>query len=303
MTDAHEQNSPLSSAPPDEAARHFALPLDAPYAAATEEAQAAAGAGTPAADAPEAVQLSAPLSDEVPAPVVPEPFDVLDIDAALAAVSRLDDILAEEEAAEQARLAREQAEAEQATLRAERLKHPERFFPMPPLLTVQRGRADSVVPALTLISLGLWLTFALTASETPDPALLLGMCAAALSLAFAARWLAADRWARGMLLLALLPPAGAAALYLIALGPGLVVGWPLLLFVPAAALIGVGLLARPFQPRLLLPATLLIAAALAGYAVTADLIPPDVQAQVAPLWPAVLAVVAIVFGLPLLRRR
>src|SRR5690606_18353864 len=50
-----------------------------------------------------------PQREDTPAP----PFtDALDIEAALAAVSSLDDMLAAEEAREQARLAREAAEAE-----------------------------------------------------------------------------------------------------------------------------------------------------------------------------------------------
>ncbi|MGQ9890077.1 MAG: hypothetical protein ACUVSX_16560 [Aggregatilineales bacterium] len=306
MTDEHAQGRARDGDLLDENELRFAPPLDAPDAAAVEEALAAAGLDAPVADAPDAAKLAGADAalEMAQARAAPAPFDALDVDAALAAVSRLDDILAEEEAAEQARLAREQAEAEQAAQRAARLKHPERFFAMPPLLTVQRGRVDSVVPALALIGLGVWLTFALTTSETPpDATLALAAGTAALALTFIARWLAAGRWARGALLLALLTLAGAAALYAVAVGPGLIVGWPLLLLAPAAALIGVGLLARPSQPRLLLPAALLAAAGLAGYAVTAELIPLDTQAQIAPLWPAAAVALAIVLALPLLRRR
>lgn len=306
MTDERELTPDPETTSPEDDELRFAPPLDAPDAAAVEEALEAAGLSAPVADAPDAVELgeASAAYAEADEPAVPEPFDALDVDAALAAVSRLDDILAEEEAAEQARLAREQARAEEAAQRAARLKHPERFFAMPPLLITQRGRVDSVVPALALIGVGAWLTFALTTSETPpDPALALMVGAAALSATFIARWLAAGRWARGTLLLALLVLAGAAALYATAAGPGLIAGWPLLLLAPAAALVGVGLLARPSQPRLLLPAALLVAAALAGLAVTTGLVPADLQAQIAPLWPAAAVVLVIVLALPLLRRR
>ncbi len=299
MTDDRELNPDAEAIPPDDDELRFAPPLDAPDEAAVEDAL----------DAPDeaAVEEALAALDTPPAgdTAAPEPFDgALDVDAALAAVSRLDDILAEEEAAEQARLAREQAAADEAAQRVERLKHPEYFFAMPPLLITQRGRVDAVVPALALIGVGAWLTFTLTTSGAPpDPLLALAVGAAALSAAFLARWLAAGRWARGALLLALLLLAGAAALYLVAAGPGLVAGWPLLLLAPAAAFAGVGLLARPAQPRLLLTAALLTAAALAGYAVTAGLIPADLQARIAPLWPAAVAALAIALALPLLRRR
>jgi hypothetical protein len=288
MTDERELNpDPDEAVPPDDDELRFAPPLDAPDAAAIEDAWAAV-----AHDAP----------DDAPAP---EAFDsALDVDAALAAVSRLDDILAEEEAAEQARLAREQAAADEAAQRAARLKHPEYFFAMPPLLITQRGRADAVVPALALIGIGAWLTFALTTSETPpDPALVLAVCAAAISVTLIARWLATGRWARGALLLALLIAGGAAALYVAAAGPGLIAGWPLLLLAPAVALAGVGLLARPAQRRLLLPAALLAVTALAGLAVTTGAISADIQAQLVHLWPAAAAAVVLALALPLLRRR
>lgn len=294
MTDERELTpAPDDAIPPaDDDELRFAPPLDAPDEAAIEEAL----------DAPDEAAIEEALA-AITAP--PEPFDSpLDVDAALAAVSRLDDILAEEEAAEQARLAREQAEAEAAEQRAARLRHPEYFFAMPPLLITQRGRVDSVVPALALIAVGAWLTFTLTTSAAPpDPLLALVVIAAALSATLLARWLAAGRWARGLLLLALLILAGAAALYLVAAGPGLAAGWPLLLLAPAAAFAGVGLLARPRQPRLLLVAALLAAAALAGLAVAANVIPPATQAQIAPLWPIAAAALLVALALPLLRRR
>ena len=89
-----------------------------------------------AADAPETVESSADeaqveesIFEDAPAedlmPMAPE----VELDAALAAVSTLDDMLAEQEAAEQAEIARQQAEIEAEAQREARLKNPEFFFP------------------------------------------------------------------------------------------------------------------------------------------------------------------------------
>ena len=339
MNDDREQFPDLEPDLPEAEDLRFAPPMDAPEAAAMEEALQVpepeaeapsmlddepfaadpppliAGDALTAAD-DDAAEMAQPVDDAVESfPAESEydtpadlpaaaAFDALDIDAALAAVSRLDDILAEEEAAELARLAREQADADAVAQRAARLKHPEQFFAMPPLLATQRGRIDSVIPALALIGIGAWLTFALTTSPTPpEPALVLAVCAAGIGLTLLGRWLGAGRWARGALFLALLLLAGAAALYAVSAGPGLVTGWPLLLAVPAVALGAVGLLARPRTPGLLFPAVILIAAALAGFSITSSLIPPDLQTQIAPLWPVAAVVFIAALGLPLLLRR
>ena len=109
-------------------------------------------------------------SDSLPVNVT----DGLDIEAALAAVSTLSDVMAEQEAAELARIARIEAEAQAKVERQARMENPERFFSVPPLTTLKRGQLASIIPAVWLIGLGAWLTFTMTSTHTsPDTSLLI----------------------------------------------------------------------------------------------------------------------------------
>jgi len=228
----------------------------------------------------------------------------LDIDAALAAVATLDDLLAEQEAAEQSRIAKEQADAEAKAERQARLKNPERFFPMPPLLTLQRGRIDSVVPALALILIGIWLTITVTTSgTTPNPTLVLGAVLAGVTITLLARWLSSGRWARGSLFFALV------VILVGGVGAGLLVtqlfatGWPLLVVALGAAFILSSFLAQPTDRRLAAPGLVLGFAGIVGLTVTNGVLPSTVLTTAASLWPVVAVVVAAILLLPLIFRR
>lgn len=93
--------------------------------------------------------------------------DALDIDAALAAVSTLDDLIAEQEAEAAAQQAAAEEAERLAAEREARMRHPESFFPMPALSSLPRGRFDSVITALAFIVSGIVLTLTLTGG-TPD---------------------------------------------------------------------------------------------------------------------------------------
>ncbi|MBI5666777.1 MAG: hypothetical protein HZC41_02110 [Chloroflexi bacterium] len=232
--------------------------------------------------------------------------DGVDIEAALAAVSTLSDMLAEQEAAEQAKIAQAEAEARAAEERRMRLEHPELFFPVPPQIVLKRGQMASVVPALLLMAIGAWLTFAQTTSPTSrDGGLVAALLIGGVAVTFIARWLSSGRWERGSLFtaLALLLVAGVAFYLTLPGSPGSVRGWPLLVSAVGTAFILTALLAYPSDRRLLLPGLLLVIAGLIGLTVTLGLLPTAVTAVVVNLWPVVLALVLLVWLLPVLRRR
>jgi hypothetical protein len=224
----------------------------------------------------------------------------VDLDAALASISMLDDMLAEQEAAEQAERARVQAEADARAERQERLRNPEHFFPMPSMTTVQRGRMDSVIPALALIGIGAWLTFVLTTGNSHPTTLILSL-SIALSLTLLARWLASGRWALGTLFFALtIPLTGGIAAYLLTSGL-LVMGWPLTFAGVGLAFLITGVLGGEY--RLMLPGLVICFGSLAGLVVTNGLLPAAALSVLASLWPLVVVVIAVLWLLPRFARR
>jgi hypothetical protein len=247
------------------------------------------------------------LPSDVPEPALPATVtDGLDIEAALAAVSSLSDMVAEQEAAEQARLAQIEADSQAAAERQVRIDHPERFFPVPALLVSRRGQLDSLVPALLLIAAGAWLTFTLTTSGSlPSADLLLALVVGGLGLAFVARWLTSGRWGNGVLFIGLSLMLGAGVMVFLGQSgsPGWGSGWPLLVGAVGAAMLLTAVLSRPGQGRLLLPASVLVAASATGLVVTLGLIPADLLSITAAYWPVPLVVLAVLLILPVVIRQ
>jgi hypothetical protein len=243
----------------------------------------------------EVVEVEA-ISEELP------PAPDVDLDAALAAISALDDILAEQEAAEQAELARQQSEEEARAQRQARLQNPELFFPMPSLSTIQRGRLDSVVPALVLIGIGAWLTFALTTGTgAPSIGLLALVMGGGLGLTLLVHWLNSGRWALGALFFALCILLMGGIFAFIWLQGTLPTDWPLLLMGPGLAFFITGVIAR--EGKLLLPGLLLAIGSLAALLVTNRLLPDTTISLLAGLWPLALVIVAVLLLLPRFARR
>jgi hypothetical protein len=152
------------------------------------------------------------------------PLDI-DIDAALAALGSLDDVMSKQAAAEAAE--RERIEAERRAEEEYRRWAESYRFARPGMARVQAGRPASIVPALGLMALGALLTFGsaldippVSAQQTAALALLI---AGASLLSY---WLTARRWARGALFSGLC-----------ALGGGVLVGLPTvsLLALPVSA--------------------------------------------------------------------
>lgn len=218
-----------------------------------------------------------------------------DIDAALAAVSSLSDLVAEQEAAEEAR-----AEARRPAVTVYKPT-----LPTPPVSALKRGSLGSLVPALLLMGGGAWLTFTLTSGATVDPLLLLALGIGGVALSLLAHWLGTRRWSRGVLFVALLiaAAAGVIAFSLQPSGIDLTRGWPLLLAAFGVALALAGVLARPVERRAFVPAFLLILAGALGLAFTGGYVPNDWLPTLAPYAPAGLAVLAVVWIAPLVFKR
>jgi hypothetical protein len=274
---------------------------DAPAATGGDDAdpvEVVASAGSDRADD------TPTLEQPVEVAVIP-PVDGLDIEGALAAVASLSDILAEQEAAEQARLARAEAEAIAAAERQTRLEHPELFFPMPPPATLHRGHIASVVPALLLILTGGWLTITLTIASPINPFLVAVVAIAGIAVTLFVHWLSSGRWARGALFFALLLLLmGVAIVYLVQpSAPGLVQGWPLLLLAVGGAFLLAGLIGQPVERRVLLPALAFAVAGLSALTVTTGALSSTLAVAAASWWLLVALVVLVIWLLPVVFRQ
>lgn len=254
---------------------------------------------------------SASLSEELSVEVTDDSLPVtvtdgLDIEAALAAVSTLSDVMAEQEAAEQARIAHIEADAQAKAERQARMDNPEHFFSVPPLTTLKRGQLAAIIPALWLMGLGAWLTFTLTTTRTaPDTALLILVIALGLGLTLLSRWLASHRWARGSLFFGLVCLLfGGLFFYLNQPNaPGIASAWPLFVAALGLALLITRLLTPSTQSRLLLPSLILIIAGVAGTVITMGLLPTNLTIVAASLWPIALVIIVVVWLFPLVFRQ
>ncbi len=232
--------------------------------------------------------------------------DGLDIEAALAAVSTLSDVMAEQEAAEQARVARIETEAQAKAERQARMDNPERFFSVPPLTTLKRGQLASIIPAVWLIGLGAWLTFTLTTTRTPpDIVLLTLLIALGLGLTLVARWLASHRWARGSLFFGLVCLLFGGLFFYVNQPNAfsLASAWPLFIAALGLAMLITRILTLSAQSRLMLPSLILIIAGLAGAVITMGLLPTNITIVAASLWPVALVIIVVIWLFPLVFRQ
>lgn len=177
----------------------------APFAAHSDEGEAVS-----AAEVAEEELITSPLdapadtseAEAIEAEVDPEAFTPAepDVDAALSALSSLT-VLAVD--------APREAFDPQAVILSEEL-------PQPPLATLERGTTPSVVPALLMIAVGVFLTFYLASGNPmPAPQYLIGGGLILFGISSVTWWLGTNRWARGSLLVGLACIAGGAALFLV----------------------------------------------------------------------------------------
>ncbi len=259
----------------------------------------------------DSVNESSPLSqvpsvevadDSLPVTVT----DGLDIEAALAAVSTLSDVMAEQEAAEHARVARIEAEAQAKVERQARMDNPERFFSVPPLTVLKRGQLASIIPAVWLIGLGAWLTFTLTTTHTaPDTTLLILVITIGLGITLIARWLASHRWARGSLFFGLVCLLFG-GLFFYTSQPNafsMASAWPLFIAALGVAVLITRILTPSAHSRLMLPGLILIIAGVAGAAITMGFLPTNITVMAASLWPVALLIILVIWLFPLVFRQ
>ncbi len=234
--------------------------------------------------------------DAVPSETTNEPeieAPIVDIDAALASVASLSDVLTEQEV---------QEETEQA------IQHrPQDYdFPYPPPFRLQRGQLASVTPALTLIGIGVWLTFTLTTSdEAPSTLLVLLVFAVGFAFSMIAYWASTERWPQGALFGALLVVfVGATLVYLAnddELGTD---GWPLVVSVSGMALMLSALLSRTvLRGYQALIGLIGIVSGLVGLAVTTDVLGTGVTQWARSSGPFLLIVLVFLLILPLFLNR
>lgn len=178
-------------------------------------------------------------------------------------------------------------------------------LPVPPLIRVRRGQPGSLIPALTLIGTGAWLTVAQVTNTAIDPLLVGAVLAGGLLLTFVAVWLGNGRWPRGLLLAVLVALIGAGGGALI-LGSGLVnalTAYPLLLSALGVAILLTAFLARPLDRPLLGPALVFITAGIVGYLVLNGALPPGLLSGAAAYWFVPAIILLILIALPLFVRR
>lgn len=238
------------------------------------------------------------VEEALPAPVPPRlrnEIPLIDVDSALAAVSDLDVMLAEQEEEER----REQvrvwlAEREQARL-IEVTRVP---LVTPDLLTLARGNIASVVPGLALIGIGAWLTFAFTTDTAPALPVMAAIIGGALGLTLLVAWLAGGRWNRGLLLLLAWGGFSAGSVFL-----PVPIGWGITGALGVAVLL-TGLLGRPFSPRLMGAGGVIGLIAALGIVYGLGYIPPVVLTALAlPLvWIPITVVAGLILLLPLMAR-
>lgn len=178
-------------------------------------------------------------------------------------------------------------------------------LPTPRPLKVRRGSALAVLPALALIAVGIGLTIQTTTASPLNPLLLAAGGLAALVIVLLGGWLAGGRWSRGLLVIGLgvLAVSGVLAAGLLPGGIDLTLAYPLLIAGLGSAVTVAGVIGRPLDRRWIAVGLLVMLAGGIGLAVTGGVLPTDLLASIAPLWPILVVIVAAIWLSPLVFRR
>lgn len=243
------------------------------------------------------------VEDEMPSSSIMP--DEVDVDAALAAVSQLTLMAEDEEIASD--------ETENDDLSSDDTPEDENTvveivdeFEIPRDITMARGQLASILPAVTLIILGGWLTFTLTTTNTiPSTGLILSVILIGIGVVFLSQWLNSSRWSRGNFFIGLSTLLiGGVQLYLSQVAPSAVTnGWTLWIIAIGLALFGTGYLTLPRLPRLSIMGILTIVTGGIGYVLTSGAISTEVIGFISNLWIVGAVILAIMLLSPFLRRR
>ena len=275
---------------------------------------------------------------EEPSPDVEEtgePFtsipDDFNIDEALAAVSRLDEIAAsvrgdeavdaietidtDEEgldvdiAEDEDSIVVPDDEVEVESYEAEAESHPtthiETEFEHPPMMTLQRGQSASVIPALVLMAIGTWLTISLTTGTLAlDATLLIPLVGIILGVVFLSQWIQSRRWSQGSFFTGMMLLLNSGVLFFL-LQPNdysLVNGWTLFILASGLAVILTGILTQPAIPRLSIIGFLLVLAGLVGFFSTSGFLALAISDFLAQIWFIPIGIAILFLILPIFRR-
>jgi hypothetical protein len=277
----------------------------------------------------DALEALAPEPESI---LEPEPIRItaeppsINVDEALAAVSGLDVMLAQQEAEERAEEERLETErrAEEERLETERRAKEEQFeqeldrfevestaeqeeaerilsameTPMnaPQPLMLRRGSAAAVLPGMALVGVGVWLTYANATESAPPTSVVTLALVGIIILALFSTWLSTGRWNRGALFLALWVTFTAGAL---ATSRAIVPGALLAL---GGALLLTAILARPVSMKFALPGGIVLVAGGVAAALTLNVIPPIVVNTLSAGWVVVAVLAAILLLLPAVNR-
>ncbi|MCA9907601.1 MAG: hypothetical protein KC519_03055 [Anaerolineae bacterium] len=238
-------------------------------------------------------QAYAEESDQVDADLLAREQLDLDVDAALAAVASLSDIVADREVSEDAALAADQPSTA-----------PVLSFAPPKPIALRRGSLAAIIPAAILIVAGALLTLATTSGAVVPMQFVVWGAIGAVGLLLISYWLSSRRWARGSFFFAALLLLSAAVFYAMTAPDGIgVKGFPLLIVATGVAFILPSLFARPVTRNVLLPGVLMIVGGLVALAFTFGIFDSSLlslAAQYAWVAPVILLVLWL---LPVIFRR
>ncbi len=258
---------------------------------------------------------------------IPNDFN---IDEALAAVSRLDEIAASvrgdesieaietidideevvnvesSEDEDQIAILDDESEIEEyEEVESQPTAYVETEFEHPPMMTLQRGQSASVIPALILMVIGAWLTISLTTGTlTLNASALLPLIGIILGVVFLSQWIQSRRWSQGSFFTGVLLLLNSAVLFFL-LQPNdysLVNAWTLFILATGLAVILTGMLTQPSIPRLSIIGFLLILAGIVGFFATSGFLAPSISDVLAQIWFIPIGITILFLILPIFRR-
>ena len=260
---------------------------------------------------------------------IPDDFN---IDEALAAVSRLDEIaasvrgeevvdaietidtdeeevldvdIAEDEDSIVVPEGEDEGESYEAEVDSDQTTYIETEFEHPPLMTLQRGQSASVIPALVLMAIGAWLTISLTTGTLAlDATLLIPLIGIILGVVFLSQWIQSRRWSQGSFFTGMMLLLNSGVLFFL-LQPNdysLVNGWTLFILATGLAVILTGMLTQPAIPRLSIIGFLLVLAGLVGFFATSGFLASAISDFLAQIWFIPIGLAILFLILPIFRR-
>ncbi len=234
----------------------------------------------------------------------------IDVDLALAAVTGLDEMIEQREAAAAAEAererkliaaeeARERNRAEDAARITAMLDNP---LPAPGTIPLGRGQVASLLPGIALVGVGVWLTYAYATDSAPATLAVMGVLAGVFAVGLLGAWLGSGRWSRGALFFVLWGALTVGAVWAAGVYLQPVARVPILLGALGAAFLLTAVLARPMSGVFALPGLVLFVIAGLVLAFGLGAVPPVLVNTLSTGWIAVAVLCGLIVLLPLVRR-